>query len=75
MEEARSIVDRAVARSELPAGTDPVTLVELVFGPALLRTLLMGRDIDAASAAEIVARAAAALASAGQGFVREAPHE
>ncbi|MDQ6774010.1 MAG: TetR/AcrR family transcriptional regulator [Candidatus Dormibacteraeota bacterium] len=61
MEGARTIVDRAVARSELPAGTDPGVLVELVLGPALLRTMLMGLDVDAAAAAEIVTRAEAAL--------------
>jgi len=61
MKEARAVVARAVARSELPAGTDPAVLIELVVGPALLRTLLMGRDVDRASAIEIVARAEAAL--------------
>lgn len=68
----------------LPAGTDPAVLVELVFGPALMRTLLMGLDIDAASAAEIVARAEAALASgervmmskgSGKGIRTGVPHE
>lgn len=61
MEEARAIVERAVARSELPASTDPALLFELVFGPAVLRTLLLVLDVDAASAGEIVARAEAAL--------------
>jgi AcrR family transcriptional regulator len=61
--EAQTIVDRAVARSELPPGTDPAALVELVIGPALLRTLFMGLDLGPVAAAEIVARAAAALRS------------
>jgi AcrR family transcriptional regulator len=61
MAEAQGIVDRAVGRSELPAGADPAALVELVIGPALMRFLLMGADVDAASAAEIAARAEAAL--------------
>jgi AcrR family transcriptional regulator len=63
LEEARSIIDRAVARSELPWGTDPGVLIELVIGPALLRSLFMGLELDAPSAAAIAARAEAALRS------------
>src|SRR5688572_1649712 len=47
LEEARGIVERAVARSELPPGTDPAALVDLVIGPALLRLVLMGQHLDA----------------------------
>lgn len=43
--EAGGIVDRAVARSELPASTDPAVLIDLTVGPALLRSLLMGQDL------------------------------
>jgi AcrR family transcriptional regulator len=64
LEEAQSIIDRAVTRAELPAGTDPGVLIELVIGPALLRTLLMGLALDQAAAAAIVARAEAALRAA-----------
>ncbi len=63
LEEARSIVDRAVARSELPPGTDPGVLIELVIGPAVLRTFFLGLDLGPVAAAEIVARAEAALRS------------
>jgi AcrR family transcriptional regulator len=61
MEEARRIVERAVARSELPASADPEALIELVIGPALLRALLMGRDLAPKDARMIVGRAIAAL--------------
>jgi AcrR family transcriptional regulator len=61
VEEAQTIVERAVARSELPKGTDPTVLIELVIGPALLRTLFMGLDLGHTAATAIVARAEAAL--------------
>jgi AcrR family transcriptional regulator len=66
-EEARGIVDRAVGRSELPKGTDPAALVDLVIGPALLRLLVMGQDLGPRDAAAIVARAVAALRSSTAG--------
>jgi Tetracyclin repressor-like, C-terminal domain len=59
--EAGTIVQRAIARSELAAGTDPAALIELVIGPVLLRSLFMGVDLDPPTAAAIVARAEAAL--------------
>jgi AcrR family transcriptional regulator len=61
--EAGVVVDRAVSRGELPPGTDPGVLIELVIGPALLRTLLMGLDLGPEVAAQIAARAEAALRS------------
>jgi AcrR family transcriptional regulator len=61
LEEARLIVERAVARSELPVGTDPAALVDLVIGPALLRLVMMGQDLGPSEVSEIVARAVAAL--------------
>jgi AcrR family transcriptional regulator len=64
LEEARSVVERAVDRSELPAGTDPAALVDLVIGPALLRLLVMGRDLGPGDVRSIVARAVAALRQA-----------
>jgi AcrR family transcriptional regulator len=65
LEEARGIVDRAVARSELPAGTDPAALIDLVIGPALLRLLMMGQDLGPSEASKIVTRAVAALRPPG----------
>jgi AcrR family transcriptional regulator len=61
LEEAQSIVARAVARSELPPETDPAALVELIIGPALLRTIFMGLELGPEAAAAIVSRAEAAL--------------
>lgn len=61
VEEARGIVDRAVARGELEPGTDPSDLIDLVIGPALLRLLLMGRDLGPDDARAVVSRAVAAL--------------
>jgi AcrR family transcriptional regulator len=61
LKEARGIVDRALARSELPAGTDPAALIDLVIGPALLRLLMMGQDLGPTEASSIVDRAIAAL--------------
>lgn len=63
LDEFRQIVDRGVARGELPPGADPAALVELVIGPVLVR-LFMG--LDASPAPEpIVTRALAALRTAG----------
>ncbi len=59
--EARAIVARATARSELPAGTDPATLIDLTVGPALLRLLLMGQELGEPEIGAIVVRAVASL--------------
>ena len=59
--EARAIVDRAVARSELPAGTDPAALIDLVVGPALVRLLLKGQHLDEPEIDEILGRAITVL--------------
>jgi AcrR family transcriptional regulator len=39
------VVRRAVERGELPAGTDPEEVVELVFGPLFYRVLVSGRPV------------------------------
>jgi AcrR family transcriptional regulator len=67
LDEAGGIVERAVARSELPAATDPAALIDLVIGPALLRLVLMGEDLEPADLSKIVDRAIAALHGAGSG--------
>jgi AcrR family transcriptional regulator len=71
--EARSLVGRAVARSEVPSGTDPAALIELVIGPALLRTLFMGLELDPAAASAIVSRAEAGLRASRGASCRRAP--
>jgi AcrR family transcriptional regulator len=68
--EARGIVDRAVARSELPADTDPGALIDLVVGPALLRLLLMGQELGEAEIDAIVDRAIASLRGDRTGFAQ-----
>jgi AcrR family transcriptional regulator len=66
--EALTVVERAVARSELPPGTDPGALIDLVIGPALVRLLLMGQPLGREDGALIVCRAIGALrSSAGAG--------
>ena len=61
VDEARRIVDRAIARSELAVGTDPAILDETLIGPALLRLLLMGRDLGAVDASVLVSHALASV--------------
>jgi AcrR family transcriptional regulator len=59
--EAAGVVQRAIGRSELPPGTDPGVLIDLVVGPALVRSILMGQELGEADARKIVARAIAGL--------------
>jgi AcrR family transcriptional regulator len=61
LDEARGIVDRAVARTELPPDTDPAALIDLVIGPALLRLLMMGQELGPSEVTQIVTRAISAL--------------
>jgi AcrR family transcriptional regulator len=44
---ARVMVDRAVARGEVPAGTDPRLALEALIGPLNLRALLTSEPLDA----------------------------
>jgi AcrR family transcriptional regulator len=67
LDESRGIVERAVERSELPTGTDPAALVDLVIGPALLRLVLMGQHLEPADVTRIVDRAIAALQAPDHG--------
>jgi AcrR family transcriptional regulator len=61
--EVKLVVERAVARSELPAAADPLSLVELVIGPALVHMLLMGGHLEPADRRQIVSRALGALSA------------
>lgn len=56
---AQAVVDQAVARGELPAGTDARAAIEFVGAPFFLRLLVVGEPID-----EEFARRAAAAATA-----------
>ena len=53
------IVERAVARGEVPVGTDPVLVVETLVGPLYVRLLLTGEPVDAAFADRVAALVAA----------------
>ena len=41
-----AIVERAIARGEISAATDPTQVIEAVIGPIHLRLLLTGRPVD-----------------------------
>ena len=59
-----TIVERAVARGELPAGADPHVIIETLIGPLYVRLLLTGEALTSA-VADQVARIVAAGAAAG----------
>lgn len=43
---ARTMFERGVERGELPVGTDPDLLLEVISGPLYFRWLMLGEDID-----------------------------
>jgi AcrR family transcriptional regulator len=49
------IVERAIARGEVPAGTDPHLVIETLIGPLYVRLLLTGEPIDEALGARVAA--------------------
>jgi AcrR family transcriptional regulator len=55
------IVDRAMARRELPAGTDGRLVIESLIGPLYVRLLLTGEPLDRAYADRVAALVTAAL--------------
>ena len=62
-------VDQAIARGEIPEGTDPDEVIRAVSAPLYYRLLASGDPLDAA-AADRAARAAADAATAGA-YVRD----
>jgi AcrR family transcriptional regulator len=64
------VVERAVERGQLPAGTDPVEVVKHVAAPLYYRLLVLDDELTAA-AADLAAAVTAAAAHAGV-FVRKA---
>jgi len=50
----RQVLERAVHRGELPAGTDLDTLVDRLVGPLYYRAIVTGQEITAAFVAELV---------------------
>lgn len=61
-EGSAEIVHRAIARAELPKGTDPEMLIEFLVAPAYLRPLLLDRPIDDALCEQSVSNTLAAYA-------------
>lgn len=57
---AAPVVERAIARGELPPGTDPAALVKAMIAPVYLRLLVTAEPVDAATADHAVATALAA---------------
>jgi len=62
--ERRPIIERAIARGEIPAGSDPELIMDLLFGPLYHRYLNMHLPLDE-SFARGVARMVAAAATDG----------
>jgi AcrR family transcriptional regulator len=62
--QAEPVIARAIARGELPPGTDPAEVVRNVLAPIYLRVLVSGEPITE-SAADAAANAALAAARAG----------
>lgn len=56
-----AIIDRAVARSDVPSHVDPVLAIELLVGPLWLRFLLTGEPIGTDVCDRLAATVAAAL--------------
>jgi len=70
-EQSAVIVERAAARGEVPAGTDPAEVVRTAVAPLYHRAFITGEPVDAA-AADRAAAAACAAARAGA-FVAPSP--
>ncbi len=51
--DAAVVVERAVERGELPAGTDPRLFLERIFGAVYFRTLVAGRGFSPAELADL----------------------
>lgn len=62
--QAEPVVARAIARGELPAGTDPAEVVRTVLAPIYLRVLVTAEPVSQ-STADAAANAALAAARAG----------
>ena len=58
------IIERAIARGEVPTGTDPCAAIEAVLGPLHLRMLITGEPADAAAIETVVDLIIGGLAAA-----------
>jgi Tetracyclin repressor-like, C-terminal domain len=52
---AQAIPQRAIERGELPADTDPATLIDMLAGPIYLRRFIRGRPVPASDLAGTIA--------------------
>jgi len=59
LERTGVVVERAVARGEIPKGSDPNVIIEALIGPLYVRLLLTGEPIDATFADRVAALVAA----------------
>ena len=67
---AHVIIERAVARGELPADVDAELVIETLIGPLYVRLLLTGEPIDAAFAGRVAAVVAAGAPAAATARAR-----
>ena len=61
----RAVIARGVRRGELPAGTDPDEVLDLLAGPVFHRRAVSGGPLDAGFAERVVDRVLAAFRPAG----------
>jgi AcrR family transcriptional regulator len=50
----RGILERAIARGEIPASTDPGLVADILFGPIYARIIACGEDVDEPYVREVV---------------------
>ncbi|WP_328465781.1 TetR/AcrR family transcriptional regulator [Actinoplanes sp. NBC_00393] len=60
-----AVIRRGIARGELPAGTDPAEVLDMLAGPLFHRRAISGAVVDAAYAESVVNRVLAAYGAAG----------
>lgn len=61
VEATRVVVERAIARGELPAETEPVLMIELIGGPIWFRTFVLGQKVNDAFVDRVVEAAMTGL--------------
>jgi hypothetical protein len=61
--EVRLILDRAVNRGEIRVRPDPLAVIDMIIGPAMLRMLFMGLEVNPAEREQIVDRTLGTLAA------------
>jgi len=64
-QERMPIIDRAIARGEIPSGSDRDVIMDLLYGPLYHRYLNQHLPLDAAFAAAVAAMVAAATRAGG----------